>query len=459
MTIKIKNRNQLIKNAETPLLRKARTLALRSLEHALNAVDPKKLLKTKISLENSNLHANELTFNLEKFRNIYVVGGGKASGSMAEATEEVLGKRITDGYVNVPHGDKHKTSIIKLQEAGHPIPDEAGVAGTRRIMAIAEQAEEDDFIICLISGGGSSLMPLPQDGVSLADKRELTSALLKSGARINEINAVRKHVSAFKGGWLAKKAYPATVLNLVLSDVVGDTLEFIASGPTAPDSTTFADARKVLEKYGLWKKAPASIRRVLSDSEKGLTAETPKKEDAIFERVYSVVLGNSRTAALAAAQYLKWEGLNTLLLTSTLEGEARHVGTMLASVANEIAATGNPVAKPAAIVVGGETTVAVAGKGVGGRNQELALSAALKLHDVDGAVIVSLSTDGVDGPTTATGAIIDGKTLARAERLGMDASEYLAENDSHSYFSRIGDLIVTGPTGTNVNDISLIIIL
>ena len=459
MTIKIKNKNQLIENGETPLLKKARTLALSSLEHALRAVDPKKLIKTKIALENQNLHANGHIFNLNKIRNIYVVGGGKAAGSMAEAIEEILGKHITEGIVNIPNGDKHTTNIIKLHGASHPFPDEAGEEGTKRILAVAEKAEKDDLFICLISGGGSSLMPLPRGGVSLKDKQVLTNTLLKSGATINEVNAVRKHISAFKGGWLAKKAYPATVLNLVLSDVVGDPLESIASGPTVPDSTTFADARKVLEKYGLLKNAPASIRRVLSDGEKGLIEETPKKGDRAFEKVYSVVLGNSRTAASAACQYLKSAGLNTLLLTSTMEGEAKHVGTMLASVANEIVAHDNPVAKPAAIVASGETTVTVVGKGVGGRNQEVALSSALKLHDADGAVIASFSTDGVDGPTSAAGAIVDGKTLARAERLGMEAGKYLAENDSYSYFSRIGDAVVTGPTGTNVNDISLIIIL
>ena len=327
------------------------------------------------------------------------------------------------------------------------------------MMTIAEQAGEDDLIICLISGGGSSLMTLPRDGVSLADERDLTSALLKSGAKINETNVVRKHVSAVKGGWLAKKAYPATVLNLVLSDVVGDQFEFIASGPSVPDSTTFTDARKILEKYSLWRNAPASIRRIISDGEKGLIEENPKSDDVAFEKVYSVILGNSRTAASAAFQYLKTEGVNTLLLNSMLEGEAKQVGIMLASIANEIAAAGNPVAKPAAIIVAGETTVTVTGKGMGGRNQELALSAALKLHGTDGAVIASLSTDGVDGPTTAAGAIVDGKTLTRAAQLSMKASEYLADNDSYSFFSRVGDLIVTGPTGTNVNDISLIIIL
>jgi glycerate-2-kinase len=294
--------------------------------------------------------------------------------------------------------------------------------------------------------------------VSLQDKRELTEKLLKSGARINEINAVRKHLSCFKGGWLAQKAYPATILNLIVSDVVGDPLESIASGPTVPDSTTFADAHKILQRYGLWKNASSSIRRLISEGEKGLVPETPKTGDVCFEKVYSVVLGNCRSAAVAAVEFLKSERLNTLLLTSTLEGEARTVGTVLSSIAREIAASNNPVMKPAGIVLSGETVVTVRGKGCGGRNQELALSAALKLQNVE-AVIASLSTDGVDGPTDAAGAIVDGKTIVRAKRLRLNSEEFLAENDSYSFFSKLDDLVVTGVTGTNVNDISLIILL
>jgi glycerate 2-kinase len=457
--MKIKNRKQLIENAETDNLRKARTLALNSLEHAVNAADPKKLIQTKIHIENSALHAGTYLFDLQKFRNIYVVGGGKASGAMAETTEELLGSRITDGIVNVPYGDKHKTRIIKLHEASHPIPDEAGVSGTRCMMAIAEQAEQDDLLICLISGGGSSLMPLPRDNITLADKQQLTEALLKSGATINEINTVRKHISAFKGGWLAKKAYPATVLNLVLSDVIGDALEFIASGPTMADSSTFADAREILEKYGLWKKTPNSVLKILSQGENGLIPETPKKDDLTFEKVYSVILGNVRTAAEATIQFLKSQGFTTLLLTSTVEGEAKHVGTVLASIANEIAISGNPVDRPAAVVVGGETTVTVTGNGKGGRNQELTLAAALKLVDGDGVAVASLSTDGVDGQTDAAGAIVDCKTLARAERLGLEATKFLSENDSYNFLFGLGDLIVTGQTETNVNDVAVIIVL
>lgn len=455
----IKNKEELIRNGETKLNRKARALALRSLESALNAVDPKQIIKSKLLLKNLTLHVNGYSIDLKKFKNIYVIGGGKASGSMAEALEQVLGNRITNGFVNVPRSSKNKTDIIKLHEASHPIPDEAGVEGTRRMLKIAEQAKEDDLVICLISGGGSSLMPLPRGKISIADKKKITNVLLKCGATINEINTVRKHISDFKGGWLAKKAYPATILNLILSDVVGDPLDFIASGPTVPDSTTFSDAIKVLKKYRLWSKAPASIRKVLSDGEKGLIPETPKANDEAFKRVYNVVVGNNRLASLTAQKYLKSEGLNTLLLTSTLEGEARHVGIMLASIVHEVSVSGNPVPKPAGIIAGGETTVTVTGKGLGGRNQEIALAAAQKLNDMNGVVVASLSTDGVDGPTDAAGAIADGKTLVRAAKMGLTPEEYLAENDSYHFFSKLGDLIFTGPTGTNVNDVSVIVAL
>ena len=455
----IKNKEELIRNGETKLNRKARALALRSLESALNAVNPKQIIKSKLLLKNLTLHVNGYSIDLKKFKNIYVIGGGKASGSMAEALEQVLGNSITKGLVNVPRSSKNKTDIIKLHEASHPIPDEAGVEGTRRMLKIAEQAKEDDLIICLISGGGSSLMPLPRGKISIADKKEITNALLKCGATINEINTVRKHISDFKGGWLAKKAYPSSILNLILSDVVGDPLDFIASGPTVPDSTTFSDAIKVLKKYRLWSKAPASIRKVLSDGEKGLIPETPKANDEAFKRVYNVVVGNNRLASLTAQKYLKSEGLNTLLLTSTLEGEARHVGIMLASIVHEVSVSGNPVPKPAGIIASGETTVTVTGKGLGGRNQEIALAAAQKLNDMNGVVVASLSTDGVDGPTDAAGAIADGKTLVRAAKMGLTPEEYLAENDSYHFFSKLGDLIFTGPTGTNVNDVSVIVAL
>ncbi len=457
--ISIKNIEQLVNNGKTQVDRKARELALRSLEAAVNAVNTEQIVKSRLIFKNSVLRVNGLSFDLKKFERVYVVGGGKASGSMANALEEILGKHITDGIVNVPQGSKEKTSIIKLHEASHPVPDESGVKGTRAMLELAEKAEANDLIICLISGGGSSLMPLPRDKISIADKRTLTDALLKSGATINEINTVRKHISEFKGGWLAKKAYPATILNLILSDVLGDPLDFIASGPTVPDSTTFNDAIKVLKNHGLWNKTPAPIRKTLADGDKGVISETPKADDVAFKKAYNIVVGNNRSASSAAFEYLKSAGLNTLLLSATLEGEARQIGNMLASIAREISVSGNPAPKPAGIIAGGEATVTVTGKGSGGRNQEIPLAAAPKIDGADGVVIASFSTDGIDGPTDAAGAIVDGKTLAKAAKLELCPEKYLADNDSYHFFSELGDLIFTGPTGTNVNDVSVIIVL
>jgi len=455
----IKNKAQLIENGETTLNKKARRLALESLEAALNAVDPKQMLKSNLLLKDSTLKVGTYCLNLREFKNVYVVGGGKASGSMAEALEDVLGNHITSGLINVPYGTSNKTVKIKLHQANHPIPDEAGVEGTRRMLSLVDHCEREDLVICLISGGGSSLMPLPRGMISLSDKRDMTQALLRSGATINEVNTIRKHASDFKGGWLAKKAYPATILNLILSDVVGDPLDFIASGPTVPDSTTFKDAVKVLKKYGLWDSAPASIRKVLSDGEKGVIPDTPKRGDEAFKRVYTLIIGNNRVASVAAQEQLILSGLNGLLLTATLEGEARQVSVMFASIAKEISISGNPVRKPAGLVAGGETTVTVTGKGLGGRNQELALAAVSRLQELDGTVLASLSTDGIDGPTDVAGAIVDGVTLARAVKKGLAPEKYLADNDSYHFFSKLGDVIFTGPTGTNVNDLLVIVVL
>lgn len=455
--IAIRNKEQLVANGETDSNRKARTLALKSLEAALNAADPKQIIKSKLRLKGSTLAVDKHSLDLRKFKHVYVVGGGKASGSMAEALEQVLGNRITKGLVNVPRGDRNKTNTILLHEASHPIPDETGVEGTRRMVEMVEQAEKDDLVICLISGGGSSLMPLPRGDITISDKKQITNALLRCGATINEINTVRKHISDFKGGWLAKKAYPATILNLILSDVVGDPLDFIASGPTVPDSTTFSDAIDILEKHALWSRAPETIRKMLFDGLNGKIPETPKAGDEAFKKAFNVVIGNSRLASLAACNSLKAEGLNAILLTATMEGEARHVGVLLAAIGHETTVSGNPVSRPVGIVAGGETTVTVTGKGLGSRNQEIALAAALKLKDLRGLAIASMSTDGIDGPTDAAGAVADGETVARAVKQGLKPEEFLVDNDSYHFFEKLGDLIFTGPTGTNVNDISVVV--
>ena len=457
---RIKNADELLRNASSSLDRRARQLATDALNAALEAVDPKVIIKSKVRIKGGTLKIGKLTFNLSKFRSIYVVGGGKACGPMAEALVELLGDRVKEGAVNIPHSSaSYRTGRVKLQRASHPIPDQSGVKGATRMLDLVGKAEEKDLVFCLISGGGSSLMPKPRSGISLEDKQKVTDALLRSGATINEFNTVRKHISGLKGGWLAKEAYPATVVNLILSDVVGDPLDFIASGPTVPDTTTFHDAVEVLKHHGLWSKVPDAVRKVLTDGEKGLIPETPKLGDKVFKKVHNIVIGNNFTATHAAYNTFRKARVNSLLLTSTLEGQAREVGTMLASMAKDIVGSGNPVPKPAGMVAGGETTVAVAGKGKGGRNQEIALSAALKVGNMDGVVIASVSTDGVDGPTDAAGAIVDGKTVQRARDLALNPREFLANNDSYTFFSRLSDLVFTGPTGTNVCDVTVIVAL
>lgn len=456
--LRIRNKKQLVENGENSLTRQGRKLTLQCLEHALNAADPKQLLRSKIKLENSCLNVNNISFDLEQFRHIYVLGGGKAGAAMAQATEEVLGNRITAGFLNVPYGSKRKTNIIKLNEASHPIPDQSGVKGTRHILDIAEKATSGDLVICLISGGGSSLMTMPREGITLEDEQTVTNDLLKSGATIIEINIVRKHLSTIKGGGLAKKAHPATVLNLVLSDVMGDPLESIASGPTVSDFSTFNDAIQVLKKYELWQTATFSVRKILSEGAKGRHEETAKASDPAFTNVHNVVIGNNETAVYAALEYLKHEGLKTIPFKGLLTGEAMDMGKSLATFAFDAAHDFSQF-RPIAVVAGGETTVTVTGEGLGGRNQELELSAALYLKNTGPCIIASLSTDGIDGPTDAAGAIIDTYTLRRSMQMGLDATEYLEGNDSYHFFSKLADLIMTKPTGTNVNDISVIVLL
>ena len=456
--VKIKNKVVLVENARSKIDRKARKLALNALEAGLNAADPAKVVKSIIKIKGNSLRIGKCKFSLSQFKHIYVIGGGKASGKMAEALESVLKAQISDGTINVPYGSgPHKTCRIEIKEASHPLPNNAGMKGARRMLDLASQAGENDLIICLISGGGSSLMPIPRGSITLIDKQQVTDALLKSGATINEINTVRKHISDFKGGWLAKEAYPATIVNLILSDVIGDPLEFIASGPMVPDSTTFADSVEILKRHHLWEGLPNSIKTILVDGQKRLIPETPKEGNKVFRKVHNIVAGNNRLATLASCSRLQKAGLHSMLLTSFLEGEARHVGTMLASITKEIKASGNPFPPPCGIVAGGETTVTVAGSGKGGRNQEIVLAAALGILGRDGVAIASLSTDGIDGPTDASGAIADGKTIIRSQEQELDAKNFLASNDSYNFFSALHDLILTGLTGTNVNDISVIV--
>ncbi len=459
--MRVRNARALIDHPVSTRDREARGLVIRALEAALQSIDPMKVMRSRVRLKQNLLKIDSLSLDLRQFRRVFVIGGGKAAGPMALALEEVMAEKITGGLVNIPKGASIKpgTEKVTFHEAGHPLPDFDGVQGTKLMVNLVRNVSEKDLVICLISGGGSALMPLPVEGLSLADKQKVTDALLKAGARISEINAVRKHISRLKGGRLAELLYPAEVLTLVFSDVVGDYLDVIASGPTAADTSTFQDALDVLKKYETWQKLPQSVKSVLLDGKRGKTPETPKAGDKVFNRVHNLILCNNEVASTAAVEELRARGLESLMLTTFLEGESEQAGTFLSSIAEEVHFSNAPVAKPGAIVLGGETTVTVKGKGRGGRNQELALGACSKIGRLKGVAIASVGTDGIDGSTDAAGAIVDGATLSRAKNLGLDPIKSLRNNDSYTFFSKLGDLVFTGPTGTNVNDLSIAVVL
>lgn len=442
-----------------PDLRASKALALDLIHAALEAVEPAAAVRRHVRREGQILFAGEKTFDLAEVEDIYVVGAGKATAPMAVAIEEILGDRITDGVVNVRYGHTAPTKKIRINQAGHPIPDDKSVQGAREILELCRRAGPRDLIVCLISGGGSALMVLPVDGVSLADKRRLTNALLRSGATINEMNAVRKHLSLIKGGNLARAAQPAEVVTLVMSDVVGSPLDTIASGPTVPDTTTYADALAAFETHALTDQVPPAIRNVLARGAAGELPETPKPGDPVFARTHNLVVGSNEIAARALMRRAVARGLNAMVLSTFIEGEAREVGIILAAIAREIATTGQPLARPACLVTSGETTVTVRGRGRGGRTQELALAAVPRIAGLKDTLVVAFATDGVDGPTDAAGAIAHSGTAQRARQLGLDPTHYLADNDSFHFFEQLGDLIVTGPTNTNVADMMFVLVL
>jgi hydroxypyruvate reductase len=431
-----------------------RRQALRIFRAALKAAAPDQAVLRHVHVDKNVLIAGGTRYRFSEFRNIYVIGAGKASGQMARAVERLLGARISGGEINVKDGHASPLRRIRIHECGHPVPDQRGVAGARRIAQIANQAGPDDLIVCLISGGASALLPFPAPPITLAQKQKTTRLLLACGASIHEINCVRKHISRIKGGQLARLAYPATLLTLVLSDVIGDDLDTIGSGPTVPDRSTFADARAIFEKYRIWNQLPPAVRERLNSS----AEETPKPGDKIFEKTRNVIVGSNALAVDAAASEARRLGFQTLVLSTFLEGEAREVARVHAAIAKEIRVVGRPLKTPACVISGGETTVTVRGKGLGGRNQEFALAAALDIAGWRDVVILSGGTDGTDGPTDAAGAICDGTTLARAESLGLNTASFLANNDSYHFFEALGDLIRTGPTGTNVADIQIVLV-
>ena len=428
------------------------------LQAALESVDPAAAVRRQLRREGDTLWASDVGYDLGEVGRIFVVGAGKAGAPMARAVEEVLGDRISSGQVTVKYEHLLSTRIVMLQEAGHPIPDEAGVAGSRAIVRLLESAEEDDLVICLISGGGSALMTLPIDGISLADTKAVTGSLLRAGATINEINAIRKHLDQLKGGQLARLAYPARTVSLILSDVVGNPLDVIASGPTVPDTSSFAEAYGLLQRHELLEEVPQSVVSHLRRGTSGEVAETPKAGDPAFARTLNLIVASNTIAAEAAERAAHDAGMHAMLLSTYIEGEAREVGKVLGALAKEVLASGRPVERPACLIVGGETTVTLRGKGKGGRNQEMALAAALSIQDLEDVTIVCLATDGTDGPTDASGALADGSTIRRAREHGLDPWHFLETNDSYYYFSPLNDLLLTGPTNTNVNDLAFVFV-
>lgn len=424
----------------------------------LHAVDSKMAVKKFLDRQNHVLSVEGSSYELEDYENIFVVGTGKASAAMAQAVEEILGDRIKGGVVNVKYAHTKPLNIISLNEAAHPVPDEAGLEGTQEIVKLLEKAGERDLVVCLISGGGSALLPYPAEGITLDEKKRLTQIFLESGATIHEINALRKHVSRVKGGRLAQLAYPATLVTLILSDVVGDDLDSIASGPTVPDRSTFADCLQILQKFSVQDKIPQSILEHFKRGVQGQIEETPKEGDPAFVKTQNVIVASNSLALKAAKNKADELGYNSLILSSSIEGEARDVARDHAAIAREILETDRPVPKPACVISGGETTVTIRGHGRGGRNQEFVLAAAIALDGLENVVVLSGGTDGTDGPTDAAGAFADGMTIQRAKNQGMDAREFLCNNDSYSFFSPLDDLFETGPTFTNVMDLRMVLV-
>lgn len=429
------------------------------LDTALAAVNPFAAVTAVLRREGETLLLGEKSFPLSQFDRVLVVGAGKAGAPMAQAVESILGDRIHAGLVVVKTGHAGPTRTVEIVEAAHPVPDQAGADAGARILALAESAGERDLVIALISGGGSALLTAPAPPLTLADLQDAGLLLLACGATIQEFNCLRKHLSAVKGGQLARAVAPATLLSLILSDVVGSPLDAIASGPTVPDPTTWADAWAVVTRYDLADQLPGAVMARLRAGQAGELPDTPKPGDPLFARTVTRIVADNRVAALAACAAARELGFHALLLSTFLEGEAAEVAKVAVALGREVQAHGDPVAAPACLVLGGETTVTLGqNPGLGGRNQELALAAALALEGTTGITVVSLATDGTDGPTDSAGGLVDGSTAQRGRALGLDPASSLRRHDAYPFLQQTGDLLMTGPTQTNVNDLIFVFV-
>jgi glycerate 2-kinase len=440
------------------ILQITRADAIGIFKAGLQAVAPDKAIQRFCSRNENILSIGGHSYDLTAFEHVYVVGAGKATAPMAATMEELLGDKLSRGVIVVKYGHTAKLNKVATIEAGHPVPDENGEKGAAEILKLAMSATEKDLFICLISGGGSALLPQSVDSVSLSDKQEATRVLLACGATIHEINSIRKHLSSIKGGRLALAASPATVVSLILSDVVGDDLDAIASGPTVPDSSTFADCIDIIAKYDIAGQLPETVINYFSGGLKNKFPETPKSDNPAFFGTSNIIVGSNIEALLAAEKDAIARGYRTLILSSMIEGETSEVARVHTGIANEIIRNSLPARPPACILSGGETTVTLKGDGLGGRNQEFAMCAAGGIAGETPVVILSGGTDGNDGPTDSAGALVDNSTMARAAAKKLDIKHYMARNDSYHFFSALGDLLITGPTNTNVMDLRIILI-
>jgi hydroxypyruvate reductase len=424
-------------------------------EAALDAANPATCIDKNLKVQDRTLLVGGK--ELPTDGRIIVIGAGKAASRMAQVVEEKLGDRISSGLVVTKYGHGLPLRKIRQIEAGHPIPDAAGVSGVVQMLDLLKGLTAQDLVLCLLSGGGSALWPAPADGITLEQKQEVTSQLLRAGATIVELNAVRKHLSSIKGGQLAARAAPARVVSLIMSDVIGDPLDFIASGPTAPDTTSFSEALSIIQKYGV--AVPDPVTERLRAGAQGQIPDTPKAGDPLFRDVDNLIIANNRLLVVAARAKAEALGFETRILGTEVEGEAREIARFYAAIARE--AGGSPATKPICVLAAGETTVTVRGRGLGGRNQEMALAWAIAMASrplQTPTCFASVATDGSDGPTDAAGGLVDPATCQRAVNLGLVPSRYLADNDSSNFLQATGDLIVTGPTQTNLMDLQILLV-
>jgi glycerate 2-kinase len=456
----IRNRARVARNGVTPVNRRARHFCIDALESALHAVEPSRCLTSAAKVQGNRLLAGGLSYSLSRFSRIMLLGVGKASTTMFETTERMLRGFDTYGILIAPKG----TNLTRLDQrfecfqTGHPLPDQEGLKASKRVIQAIADMSESELLICLISGGGSAMLPAPAEDISIHDKRAVTNQLVKSHATIHEINTVRRHLSQLKGGRLVQLCKASTILTLIMSDVPGNHLADIASGLTAEDPTSYHDAISIMTKYDLWNSAPNKIKRHLVQGVRGKIPETPKPGSANFRRVHNVIVADNYKACAAAKQVLAAKHVSASVLASSVEMYSSAMGGLLAAIAQNYAEHYRPNLDSRAVIFGGETTVTVSGKGKGGRNQECVLSAVQAISGIDRAVIAALGTDGVDGNSKAAGAMADGRTLVRARKLGMTPQPFLDNNDSYRFFQALGDNLVTGPTGTNVGDLYVVLL-